>query len=173
MTDRPGDAPARSFTGPRIIGGGLLALGLLVLVLAAQIGGAAGYSPVGPRFVPLIVGSGLVALAIVLLLRTTVRPDTDLAELAAGEERATHWPTVLALGGVLVGYALLMDLVLGYILATGLFLPVAARILGSRSAVRDTLVGFIVASVVWVGFDRVLGVRLPAGLLDPILPGSG
>ncbi|MDQ3937195.1 MAG: tripartite tricarboxylate transporter TctB family protein, partial [Chloroflexota bacterium] len=55
---------------------------------------------------------------------------------------------------------------LGYIIATGLFVPAAARVLGSRQLLRDLIVGFAIATVVYVGFTRYLGVRLPAGPLD-------
>ena len=55
---------------------------------------------------------------------------------------------------------------LGYVLATGLFLPATARILGSRSPIRDTVAGFAIAIVIYIGFTQFLGVRLPAGILD-------
>ena len=50
--------------------------------------------------------------------------------------------------------------------ATTLFLPAAARILGSRNLVRDVTVGLVLAVVVYFGFTEFLGVRLPAGVLD-------
>jgi putative tricarboxylic transport membrane protein len=75
-------------------------------------------------------------------------------------------------GGVLILYAVTLG-PLGYPLATTAFLPVAARVLGSRSPVRDLIIGAVVGFVVWFSFTQLLGVRLPAGLLDPVLPGSG
>jgi putative tricarboxylic transport membrane protein len=177
MTDdrRTAGRPANdrpSFTGPRLVGAGLLAVGLIVLIQTLEIAGARGYSPVGPTFVPTIVAIGLIALAAIFLLRTTVRPDVDLGRRAAGEERQTHWPTVGLIGGVLIVYAFALG-PLGYPLATTAFLPAAARVLGSRSTLRDLVIGLALGFVVWFSFTQLLGVRLPAGPLDPVLPGSG
>lgn len=178
-TTAPADV---SFLGPRILGVCILLLGLGVFVQTLDIGRSRGYSPVGPGFVPTVVAIGLIALAVAFLVRTTIRPDLDLGAQAAAEERATHWLTVGLIGAVLVGYALSLGgfsvggLVipgLGYPLATGLFVPLAARVLGSRSPLRDLLVGLAIGFIVWFGFTQALGVRLPSGVLGPILPGSG
>ncbi len=121
---------------------------------------------------------GLFVLGAIFALRTTVLPDTDLAAHAADEDGATHWPTVGLTAVALVGYALALDGLavgpvdvpgLGYIVATGLFLPVTARILGSRSPIRDVIVGFGIGIVIYIGFTQFLGVRLPAGILGPLL----
>jgi putative tricarboxylic transport membrane protein len=56
------------------------------------------------------------------------------------------------------------------VLATAALLPAGARILGSRHLLRDVLVGLGLALVVYLGFTQVLGVRLPAGPLDVVLP---
>jgi putative tricarboxylic transport membrane protein len=66
-------------------------------------------------------------------------------------------------------YALVLG-VLGYVIATGLMIPSGARILGSRRLVRDAAIGFALAIVVYVAFTNFLGVRLPAGVLEPVLP---
>ncbi|MGH2402620.1 MAG: tripartite tricarboxylate transporter TctB family protein, partial [Candidatus Limnocylindria bacterium] len=107
-------------------------------------------------------------LAALFALRTTLFPDADLAERAADEERATHWPTVGLVALALVVYALALG-ALGYVVATGLFLPVTAWILGSRSPIRDIVVGVGLAVVIFIGFTEFLGVRLPAGILGLVL----
>jgi putative tricarboxylic transport membrane protein len=58
---------------------------------------------------------------------------------------------------------------LGYVVATALFLPVTAWILGSRSPIRDLVVGVGLAVAVYIGFTEFLGVRLPAGILGLVL----
>jgi putative tricarboxylic transport membrane protein len=73
----------------------------------------------------------------------------------------------LALGGFALGSLEVPGL--GYIVATGLFLPITARIMGSRSPVRDVLAGFGIGIVIFFGFTEFLGVRLPAGILGPLL----
>jgi putative tricarboxylic transport membrane protein len=49
--------------------------------------------------------------------------------------------------------------------ATGLFLPVTARILGSQLPIRDVVAGFGIGLIVYFAFTEFLGVRLPAGIL--------
>lgn len=164
--------------GPRLVAVALLALAALLIVTAFGISRGGGYQLIGPATIPLVVAFGLLVLAAIFAARTTVRPDLDLAERAAEEEGATHWPTVGLIALVLLGYGVALDGValgpveipgLGYIVATALFLPVAARILGSRAPIRDIVVGIAIGVVIYFGFTEFLGVRLPAGILDPIL----
>jgi putative tricarboxylic transport membrane protein len=178
-TQEPGRAARRgSLLGPRLVAGFLLALAALLIVSAFGIARGGGYSVIGPATIPLVVAIGLLVLGGLFAVRTTVLPDTDLADHAAEEEAVTHWPTVGLAGLALVAYALALDGFdvgplevpgLGYIVATAIFLPLTARILGSRSPVRDTLVGIGVAVVIYFGFSEFLGVRLPAGILGPLL----
>jgi putative tricarboxylic transport membrane protein len=157
-----------SLVGPRIFAGALLLLAAIVLIEAFQIREAGGFQALGPRAFPLAIGVGLLVLGMFLLLRTTLRPDEELAKQAGEEEAAAHWPTVgLALAG-LVLYALALD-PLGYIVATAAFVPVEARVLGSRHPIRDLIVAAPVAAAIFFFFTEFLGVRLPEGLLDPLL----
>jgi putative tricarboxylic transport membrane protein len=167
-TTPDGPAAARSLTGPRLVGAVLLLLGIAVLAGAVGIAQGTGFRPVGPGFVPIVIGAGLVVLSIAFLARTTLRPDIWLAERAAEEERATSWPTVGGLAVLLAVYAFALNPV-GYIIATALLVPSVARLIGSRRILRDAVVGVAIALGVWFGFTEFLGVRLPAGLLGPIL----
>jgi putative tricarboxylic transport membrane protein len=174
----PGGAQGGSLTGPRILAVVLLVLAAVLIVSALGIARGGGYSVIGPATIPLAVAIGLLVLGAIFALRTTIRPDVDLAQQAAEEERVTHWPTVGLIALALFGYALALDGFalgpidvpsIGYVPATGIFLPLTARILGSRSLVRDVIAGFGIAIVVYVGFTEFLGVRLPAGLLGLVL----
>jgi putative tricarboxylic transport membrane protein len=162
------DTPARNYLGLRIVAVALLALGLLVLYQTFQISQGGGYSAVGPRFFPLLVALGLIALSALCLLRATALPDQNLAEQAAAEDAATHWPTVVMTAAVLVGYAVALG-ALGYIIATALFFPAVARVLGSRRPTRDLLIGIVLGVMIFTVFTRFLGVRLPGGVLDSVL----
>jgi putative tricarboxylic transport membrane protein len=147
----------------------LIGGGLFLLYHAFQIKPAAGYVVVGPEVFPIIVSLWLLATGLVLALRTTLIPDWDMAYQTAEEGLATHWPTVWAVGGLLVVYAMTLA-PLGYILATAVFVPACARALGSRSLLRDAVVGLSVAVAVYFFFTEVLEIRLPtAGLLDQVL----
>ena len=147
----------------------VVGLGIVALVGATQVGPGAGYVAVGPVVMPTIIGLGLFGLGMLLLVRATARPDLDLARRVAAEAAASEWRTPVLTLGALVAYAAALGPV-GYILATSAFLPIAASILGSRRPVRDLIVAVVLSVVVFIGFTEFLGVRLPAGLLDPILP---
>jgi putative tricarboxylic transport membrane protein len=166
-----GDAndASRGLLEARLAGGVVIALGVLALFGAMQVRAGAGYVAVGPAVMPAAIGVGLVALGILLLLRATVRPDLDLARHVAAEAAMTDWRTTGLTLVALVAYALTLG-PLGYVLATTWFIPIVARILGSRRPARDIVVGLVIGMVVYIAFTQFLGVRLPAGLLDPVLP---
>jgi putative tricarboxylic transport membrane protein len=168
MSDGSKDA-GRGLLEARLAAVLVIGLGLLALLGAAQVGAGAGYVAVGPSVMPAAIGVGLVALGTLLLLRATIRPDLDLAHHVAAEAALTHWPTTGLTMVALVAYALTLG-PLGYVLATTWFIPVVARILGSRRPIRDLVVGAAIGIVVYIAFTQFLGVRLPAGLLDPVLP---
>jgi putative tricarboxylic transport membrane protein len=168
MTDGGKDA-SRGLLEARLAAGAVIGLGLLALVGATQVGAGAGYVAVGPAVMPAAIGVGLVALGALLLLRASLRPDLDLARHVAAEAALTDWRATGLTLAALVGYALTLGL-LGYPLATTWFIPVVARILGSRRPGRDVVVAVVLGIVVYIAFTQFLGVRLPAGLLDPVLP---
>ena len=160
---------SRGLLEARLAAAAVIGLGLLALVGATQVGAGAGYVAVGPAVMPAVIGVGLVALGTLLVVRATLRPDLDLARHVAAEAAVTDWRTTGLTLVALVGYALTLGL-LGYPLATAWFIPTVARILGSRQPGRDVAVGVVLGIVVYIAFTQFLGVRLPAGLLDPVLP---
>jgi putative tricarboxylic transport membrane protein len=174
----PRGALGGGLAGPRVLAVVLLLLAVALIVSAFGIARGGGYSVIGPATIPLVVAFGLLVLSAIFAVRTTLRPDVDLAEQAAEEELACHWPTVGLIALALFGYALALDGFelgpldvpsVGYIPATATFLPITSRILGSRSLLRDVIAGLGIAIVVYFGFTEFLGVRLPGGLLDLVL----
>jgi putative tricarboxylic transport membrane protein len=163
--------PQPGFLGPRIFAVALLAFGLFILFGTFQISGREGFSPSGPRFFPLVVAVGLLVFGTLFLISTTLRQDRYLGEKAAAEGAATDWPTTGQVAAILVVYAFLLD-PLGYIVATALLFPAAAYVLGSRGrrkVLRNLAIGVVLGVLVFFSFTELLGVRLPDGLLDPLL----
>ena len=118
----------------------------------------------GPRaWGLLLLGLAIAVLAALFLARTLIRPDVELAERAAREQRSTDWAPPALVVVALLGYALLMEPI-GYVVATTLFFPVVARVLGSRAPARDVIAGLVLGAVLYVAFTQFLGVDLPAGL---------
>ena len=52
----------------------------------------------------------------------------------------------------------------GYLLATTVFIPVEARLLGSRSWRRDLIAGLVITAAIHAVLGLLLGFRLPAGV---------
>ena len=164
-------APQLSFLGPRIFAAAILAFGLFVLLGTFQISDREGFSPAGPRFFPLVVAVGLLVFGVLFLLSTTLRRDRCLGEKAAAEGAATHWPMTGMVAAILFVYAFLLN-PLGYVVATALLFPAVAYVLGSRGrrkVLRNLAIGVALGVLVFFSFTELLGVRLPDGLLDPLL----
>lgn len=159
---------ARALFGLRLAALTVISLGGIILTQVSQIGTGAGFIVVGPRIFPTVVGVGFLVLGLLFLLRTTVLLDRDLVAEVTTEEATTDWSTTILALLSLVAYASLLH-PLGYTLATALFFPVAGRILGSSRLRRDIIVGLALGLAIYLIFTRVLGVRLPAGLLTGIL----
>jgi putative tricarboxylic transport membrane protein len=153
----------RSFAGPRATGAVLLAASVAIFVAVFSIRGREEWSVSGPRFVPLIVAIGLIVLSAAFLARTFVKPDLELAERSAEEDAATHWATPGLLLAAMVAYALVLEPV-GYIISTAVFFVPVARLLGSRSPLRDVIVGLVLGVGLFTAFTQYLGVSLPGGL---------
>ena len=148
----------------------LVAVGLFAIVSTWDVvAGFEGGDPLGPRFMPLVVGIGLLALAAwysMAILRGD-RGEADEGEdvdLAGGAD----WPTVLKLVVLFVAAIALIDL-LGWAIVGALLFAGGAYILGSRTPVRDLVIGAVLSVGSWYAFYVGLGVPLPPGILDGIL----
>lgn len=139
-------------SGELVFGFVLVALGVVALTQVWVIRGD--WSVSGPRFVPLVVCSAWVVLA-VLYVAQTVRNPVE----GQGFDR-----TPLYLVATLIGYAYIV-IPLGYIISTALAFVLTTRILGSRSLVRDVVVGVALAVALYFAFTSLLSIRLPRGVL--------
>jgi putative tricarboxylic transport membrane protein len=125
--------------------------------------------PVGPRLFPYVIGAVTVVLGLLLVL-ATLRGDVPQAE--GGEDvdlrQRADWVTVLKLVGVLL-FTVLTISFLGWAVSGALLFVGSAWALGSRTLVRDVIVGFVLSVLSWYFFHEGLGVILPAGILDGVL----
>jgi putative tricarboxylic transport membrane protein len=125
--------------------------------------------PVGPRVFPYIVGGVLVALGILLAL-ATLRGDKP--EEDSGEDVDLTQPTDLATVGKLVAvlvFTIATINVLGWAITGAVLFAGAAWALGSRTLVRDALVGVLLSVASWYAFYVGLDIPLSPGILDGIL----
>ena len=141
------------------IAGVLIALfGAWFLWEATLLREGPGYAAVGPRVFPLIVGTGLLVSGLAVLvggLRAGHQPD----------HLPTDWRTLGLMAVALAGLILLWR-PLGFILTATPFLVAGARVLGSRSLIRDVVAGVLVSVGTYALFTRLLGLELPAGPLE-------
>jgi len=154
--------------GDLLVALGVLALGGYFAYGALTISVAQTYARVGPRFFPLLVAAGLLlcgALLLIEALRGRAAPPE------AGEDVDADLPPDLrAVGTVaaaLVVYVLLLESA-GFVVASAALFWGVALAFGSRAWLRDPLLGLALALVVYGAFTRLLGLRLPAGVLAPL-----
>ncbi len=125
--------------------------------------------PVQPYAFPYVVGAALVLLG-VLLAVATARGDRPQAEEGEDVDLTTpaDWLTVGKLVAILVLNILLVNL-LGWAITGTLLFAGCAWALGSRTLLRDLIVGAVMAVASWYFFYVGLGVPLSPGILDGIL----
>jgi putative tricarboxylic transport membrane protein len=144
------------------------AVGLAVLALAAVVGWQttliphnALYAQVGPTAIPWLATAMLALLGALLTWRG----------LRGGWEHEEHGAfDAWGLGWLLAGLVLNVALIgtAGFIIAsTALFLCTALAF-GSRNVPRDAGIGFALALVAYVGFDRLLGYKIGSGLIEAL-----
>lgn len=141
---------------PDAIGGlAVAALGVVVLAGALTTPDVQ-FGVVGPAVLPAVFGA-LVIFAGVWLTLTSLRAEPPV--LPALDPR----PLIQSVIAIALYFAAFVPL--GFILSSTAFFFALAWILGSRSVLRDALssAGFVVA--LYVLFERLLTVDLPAGVL--------
>ena len=125
--------------------------------------------PVGPRAFPYVIGSGMVVLAVLLAVATA---RGDLPEAEAGEDvdlaSPPDWLTVGKLVGIFVLNLLFVNL-LGWAITGALLFAGSAWALGSRTLLRDLIVGAVLSVSSWYFFYVALDVPLTPGILDGLL----
>ncbi|MEO7151546.1 MAG: tripartite tricarboxylate transporter TctB family protein [Burkholderiaceae bacterium] len=154
-----------------LVGAGTLLIGGVFAIGAAQTRSEAGYSGVGPNFLPWVVAIALIACGIGLVAHAVRGGFRDM-EPPSGADHG-HWS-----GFVWVTAALLLNAALittiGFIFSCTLCFVLAAH--GFKSAegrasfsVRETLtdaaIGFAIAAPVYWMFSQLLAINLP-GLTD-------
>ena len=151
---------------------GELAVALGVLALAALVGWRTAaipfsplYSQVGPTVIPWIVTAGLAVLGALLLVKALTGGWVHESEDAEPPVNrvAMAW---LALG-LFLNVALIGTL--GFIIASTLMFVCVARAFGSLAWPRDAGIALVLCLAAYLGFSRLLGISIGAGILEGIL----
>jgi putative tricarboxylic transport membrane protein len=140
--------------------------GLLLLLAAVVYWDAAGLqlNPVyglGPKAMPIVVAAGLVLLAVgnlVMGLRGDLPPrePSDLKAIA------------LILGG-LIALIACIGIGGGFIPAIAMLFAATSAAFGRKAPLTDIAIGLALGAVVYLAFDKLLTLSLPAGPLERLL----
>lgn len=154
---------SRPAPGDLLVGLAILGFAVVVGLQTAEIPTPSVYAKVGPKAIPWAV-TGLLAVLGVLL---TLQAFTGGLE-HEDEHGAFDLPSLGWLG---LGLALNVGLIeqAGFIIASTLMFVCTARAFESRQPLRDAGIGFALALVAYVGFDRVLGYKIGTGLIESLI----
>ncbi len=150
-----------------LVGAGTLALGVLLAIGAIGIRSEAGYSGVGPNFLPWLVGIGLLVCGGFLLYEARSGGFRELEE-PSGAERGDWvgfaWVSVgiLANAALITTIGFILSCTLCFVFAVRGFKAAEGRLdLGVRAWVTDFLIGFAIAAPVYWMFTQLLAINLP------------
>jgi putative tricarboxylic transport membrane protein len=146
---------------------GVCAVGLFFLLGSFQIPDAAGYSTVGPKLVPRWVGIVLLVLSGFLVFEV-VRGGFKHHDEEAEQKLPTDWVAFAWISAGLIIYGLTIER-LGFIIASVLLFVCTARGFYSKRWIQNTIVGLIMAGLIFAGFNYGLGLNLPKGILSGVL----
>lgn len=147
----------------------LAVVGLYTVIDASTLEQGFSDDYLGPKAFPYVIGSALVLLAALLAVAAA---RGDVPESEEGEDvdlaQGTDWPTVAKLVGVFLSNIVLIGL-LGWAITGAILFAGCSAVLGSRTYVRDVVIGAVLSVGTWYGFYVALGVPIPAGILDGVL----
>ena len=166
MTDTPssdlpqGPAARRIDPAGLVVAAALAGLAVVLVWDARQLPATAMYG-MGPEAMPIVVAVGLGLLAIGNLidaLRGNLPP----------RESADPKPVLLILGGLALLIAII-GLGGGFILATSALFVTTSAAFGRRAILADLVIALVMTTLIYLAFDRLLTLSLPAGPLERLL----
>jgi putative tricarboxylic transport membrane protein len=142
---------------------GIVGLGLIAAWQTTEIPQSA-YAAVGPRAFAWATSAMLVVMGL-FLVKDAVSGGWSHESDDFGE---IDWRGGLWMIGGLAANLALIDII-GFILASTVLFVFTARAFGSGKLLRDAAIGFALAFVSYVGFDRVLGYKIGSGLIERLI----
>jgi putative tricarboxylic transport membrane protein len=161
MTDLPRGATSRRVDRAGVVIA--LALAALAAVLvwdAAQLQSTTMYG-MGPEVMPVVIAIGLGILAI-----------ANLIDALRGNVPARESADPRAVWRILAGLALLIAIIGlggGFILATSALFVTTSAAFGRRAILVDSAIALVMTTLIYLAFDRLLTLSLPAGPLERLL----
>ena len=160
MTDLPQAASRRVDRAGIVIALALAALAAVLVWDASQLQSNTTYG-MGPEVMPVVIAIGLGILAI-----------GNLIDALRGNLPARESADPRAVWLVLAGLALLIAITGvggGFILATSVLFVTTSAAFGRRAIVADFAIALVMTTLIYLAFDRLLTLSLPAGPLERLL----
>ena len=158
MSDLPqGPAQRRIDSAGIVIAAALAALAGVLVWDASQLQSNNPYG-MGPHVMPVVIAAGLSILAI-----------GNLVEALRGNLPARESADSKAVWLILGGLGLLIAIIGlggGFIPATTALFVATATAFGRRAILADLAIGFVMTTLIYVAFSRLLTLSLPAGPLE-------
>ncbi|MBR1222046.1 tripartite tricarboxylate transporter TctB family protein [Bradyrhizobium sp. U87765 SZCCT0131] len=160
------DSPSSGPTHHRADPAGLVIAALLALLAGLLVWDASRLQAntvygMGPQAMPIVIACGLGLLAVANLvdaLRGRLPP----------RESADPRAVLLILGGLALLIAII-GLGGGFILATAALFVATSAAFGRRALLSDFAIAFVLSLLIYLAFDRVLTLSLPAGPIERLL----
>jgi putative tricarboxylic transport membrane protein len=156
----PAPAPRRIDTAGVVIALVLAALAAVLVWDSRQLQTTTMYG-MGPEVMPVVIATGLGLLAIGNLI------DALRGNLPA-RESADPKAVLLILGGLALLIAII-GLGGGFILATSALFVTTSTAFGRRALLVDSAIALVLTTLIYLAFDRLLTLSLPAGPLERLL----
>ena len=149
--------------GPRTDPAGLVIAGFLAVLAIVIVGDTSNLTltsvyGVGPKAMPIVIAVGLAILAAGNFINGM---KGDLPPREKINSKALYW----ILGG-LVALMVVIGFGGGFIIATTLLFAMTSAAFGRKALHIDLLIGFVLATVVYLVFSKILSLALPAGPLE-------
>lgn len=145
------------------LGAGVLLFAAIAGWQTSLIPGEAAYAQIGPAVVPWIVTLLIGGLGASMIAQSLRGRWPAAAPPGAFDAAGLGWLALgLALNLALIGG-------IGFVLASTVLFACAARAFGSRRPARDAAIGFAIAFIAYLGFDRLLGYRIGGGFIENLI----
>lgn len=154
------------------VGLSMVGFAIVVAMATAAIPSSA-YAKVGPAVVPWAITAGLAFLGVLLSLQGLTGGWEHERDIAL-DWRGLGWLlaglvlNLIMIDGYRVGETTIVP-DFGFILSSTVVFAFTARAFGSRALLRDAAIGFALALVAYVGFDRVLGYQIGSGMIERLI----
>ncbi len=145
-----------------VLGAVLLVVSVATLTQASRLSNNG--NAVGPATAPWVVGALLLLVGALMVLRGRQELAAAAREHVPGHQTSPQdWRRLGVLLAALVLFAV-VNPYLGYVLSATVLFGVTAVVLGAVDRVKAFAYGFIVAAVVYLLFDVLIGITLPAAV---------